>query len=589
MLAWSVRLGLVAAPLVVSIALAWSLTALTPQPSGLVAATTRWLAIAAISSAALVVLERLARRLLPIAALLDLTLAFPDQAPSRFKVALRTGTTGQLAQRIAEARSEVTADPSVGAGQRVIELVAALRVHDRITRGHSERVRAYTQMIADEMGLPEDEREQLRWAGLLHDVGKLLVPTSILNKIGRLTPEEYEIIKSHPENGRLIIEELVPWLGESARAVWEHHEKWDGTGYPQGLAGEEISLAARIVAVADVYDVMTSARSYKDPVSPKQARAELARCAGSHFDPVVVRAFLNISLGRVRRAAGPLSWLAQLALFPTAAIGSTKAAGSAVVLTGALSASSAGVGTELVGAAWPAMDPVEMTTRADTRRGTSVAGPYGFSGDAFVVVTTPPTVVSRSSPTTDRLAYESINVVVVRPVTDVPATATRPGWLDSGSITTIPPQVHAPHDAVASPPTITTRPVAPTPTVAGPPTVAQTPTIAMPNTIAPPTSVPLATVPPATVPPTTAPSTTAPPTTGTTVPPATVRPTTVPMVEPPPVTLPNGTPGPAQAATADAGSGDGNGAAVRSLPGVGARAGGAGPGSADQKLDPEKP
>ncbi len=330
------RVGSLAVPVAGSVATAWALTACTPTPGTWQSAVVRWLLIAAASSLVLVAVERYTRRLLPIATLFDLTLAFPDQAPSRFRVALRTGTTNQLERRIEEVRSGAAANPSVGAAQRVIELVAALSVHDRITRGHSERVRAYTQMIADEMRIPEHERDRLRWAGLLHDVGKLLVPTSILNKRGRLTDDEFAIVKTHPENGRRIIEELIPWLGESARAVWEHHEKWDGTGYPRGLAGNDISLAARIVAVADVYDVMTSSRSYKEAVSPKDARAELARCAGTHFDPDVVRAFLNISLGRVRRSAGPLSWVSQIALFPTAVIGSSQAAGGVVVLTGAL-------------------------------------------------------------------------------------------------------------------------------------------------------------------------------------------------------------------------------------------------------------
>jgi hypothetical protein len=355
-LGWTVRAVVFLAPVVASLITAWALTDATPYPPSVSGAVARWLLIAAVSTIVLVVVERSARRLAPIATLLDLSLLFPDRAPSRFRIALRTGTTHQLQRRIAEAQAGRDSETPAAAAQRVLELVAALRMHDHITRGHSERVRAYTQMIADEMKLDADELDRLRWAGLLHDVGKLLVPTSILNKKGRLTAEEYEIIKSHPENGRRMIEALVPWLGESARAVWEHHERWDGGGYPRGLAGEEISLAARIVSVADCYDVMTSSRSYKEPVSPREARIELARCAGTQFDPAVVRAFLNVSIGRVRRAAGPVAWIAQLPLFPTAVLGANSA-GSAVVLSGAIGMSSAVIGPAIVADTFAAMSP----------------------------------------------------------------------------------------------------------------------------------------------------------------------------------------------------------------------------------------
>ena len=108
-----------------------------------------------------------------------------------------------------------------------------------------------------------------------------------------------------------LLEPLRPWLGEWADAASQHHERWDGKGYPFGLAGEQISLSGRIVAVADAFDVMTSVRSYKKAMTPEAARAELLRCAGTQFDANVVRAFLNISVGKLRLVMGPLSWLAQ--------------------------------------------------------------------------------------------------------------------------------------------------------------------------------------------------------------------------------------------------------------------------------------
>ncbi len=220
MLGAVVRVGALLGPVVVCLVIAWLVTVNTPPPATVTAAVVKWALVAVGSSALLFALQRVGRRLLPIAALLDLSLVFPDRAPSRMRVALRTGTAAQLERRIEEARQGLRTDTPAEAAVRVLELASALRVHDAITRGHSERVRAYTQMIAEEMELPEDELDRLRWAGLLHDVGKLLVPTSILNKRGRLTDAEYTIVQSHAANGRKIVEPIIPWLSDAARAVW---------------------------------------------------------------------------------------------------------------------------------------------------------------------------------------------------------------------------------------------------------------------------------------------------------------------------------------------------------------------------------
>ena len=178
----------------------------------------------------------------------------------------------------------------------------------------------------------------------MHDIGKLLVSAEILNKPGKLTDVEFEAIKQHPEFGRELVAPLVGWLGDSARAVWEHHERWDGQGYPRGLGGTDISLAGRIVAVTDAFDVMTSVRSYKDPISPVAARAELARCAGTHFDETVVRAFLNVSLGRLRMAMGPLSWLTQLSFVPQTLATAGASGATALTAVVGLAAGAIGVG-----------------------------------------------------------------------------------------------------------------------------------------------------------------------------------------------------------------------------------------------------
>lgn len=351
-----IRVFVWAAPVVVSIVFAWVLTGLLPHAGSFGWAVIRWLAIAVTSTVVLVVVDKAARRLLPLATLFGLTLAFPDRAPSRFRLALRNGSTAQLRIRIADARAGRLTDTPESAAEHVLELVMALNLHDRLTRGHSERVRAYTQMIGEEMGLSETELDRIRWSGLLHDIGKLRISGKVLNKPGKLTDDEFATIKLHPEFGRELVGPLLDWLGESARAVWEHHERWDGCGYPNRLSGTEISLAGRIVAVADAYDVITSVRSYKRAIAPADARAELIRCSGTQFDPVVVRAFMNLSLGRLRLAMGPLSWLAQLPLFPQT-LAATASAGTGTAATALVGAAAASVGLGL------ASDPVVRAER----------------------------------------------------------------------------------------------------------------------------------------------------------------------------------------------------------------------------------
>src|SRR4029077_15022459 len=136
------------------------------------------------------------------------------------------------------------------------------------------------------------------------------------------TDEEWEIIRRHPEEGARIAAPLQTWLGEGSKAIEQQHERWDGGGYPKGLAGSEISLAARIVAVADAFDAMTSVRSYNTPISMAAARTEITGKAGVQFDPGVVRAFLMVSTRRLHNVMGPLSWIA---LVPFAASGVASA------------------------------------------------------------------------------------------------------------------------------------------------------------------------------------------------------------------------------------------------------------------------
>ena len=163
-----------------------------------------------------------------------------------------------------------------------------------------------------------DERDRLRWASLLHDIGKLEVGAKILNKDGPLSSDEWTVMHQHPEIGARVTAPLQEWLGEWIHAVDQHHENYDGTGYPHGLSADEISIGARIVAVADAFEVMTALRSYKRPMDAAAARQELARCSGAQFDPVVVRVFLNLSLGRIAWLVGPIAWLTSLRLVQAA-------------------------------------------------------------------------------------------------------------------------------------------------------------------------------------------------------------------------------------------------------------------------------
>ncbi|MFC8956710.1 HD-GYP domain-containing protein [Streptomyces sp. NPDC057101] len=171
-------------------------------------------------------------------------------------------------------------------------LVQAVDIKDRYTRGHSERVGHASVLIARELGMPDDRLDVVRFAGILHDVGKLGVPTRVLRKDGPLTPEERRVIELHPEYGHEMVRG-IGFLGEARDAILHHHERMDGTGYPYGLRGEEIPEFARVVAVADAFDAMTSTRSYSRARPVPTAVAELERCAGSHFDPRMVTALVQ--------------------------------------------------------------------------------------------------------------------------------------------------------------------------------------------------------------------------------------------------------------------------------------------------------
>ena len=174
-------------------------------------------------------------------------------------------------------------------------ITAAIDAKDPYTRGHSQRVSDFSRITAQKMGLPAEIVHHIRVGALLHDVGKIGIPDMILGKPARLTDEEYDVMKNHPTIGANIMKE-VRMLQRELPALAEHHERLDGKGYPNGLTNEEISLAGRIVAVADVFDALTSERPYKKAFSAEETLDILNNDRNTHFDGQVVDAFIDAYL-----------------------------------------------------------------------------------------------------------------------------------------------------------------------------------------------------------------------------------------------------------------------------------------------------
>ena len=172
-------------------------------------------------------------------------------------------------------------------------LAGASDAKDKYTKGHSQRVAMYAIEIAKRYGYDDEKQEDIYFAGMLHDIGKIGIPNEIINKTGKLTDEEYEIIKTHPVIGAEILSNIseIPNIAVGAR--W-HHERYDGKGYPDGLKGKDIPELARIIGVADAYDAMTSKRSYRDVLSQEIVRAEIEKGIGTQFDPVFAKIMLEM-------------------------------------------------------------------------------------------------------------------------------------------------------------------------------------------------------------------------------------------------------------------------------------------------------
>jgi ribonuclease P protein subunit RPR2 len=174
----------------------------------------------------------------------------------------------------------------------------AVEARDAYTGKHAERVAAYGIEIARAVGLPRPEGVETQFGFLLHDIGKVAMPDAILFKPGALTTEERALMARHPVVGAEIVDG-IEFLSEATKVVRSHHERWDGTGYPDGLQGEEIPLAARVFAVADVLDALTTDRPYRPRIPLAEARAMIVEAAGTQFDPMVIKAFKGIDDARI--------------------------------------------------------------------------------------------------------------------------------------------------------------------------------------------------------------------------------------------------------------------------------------------------
>ena len=417
------RIAMVVVPAGLSFLAVWATMEVVPAPHALLPRLA-WLGLLlAVAGAAMRTVRLLTRELAPLGTLFQMSLVFPDAAPSRFRTALRARTGRQLE------RGETGAAPTdQEAAENLVVLLARIGSHDRLTRGHSERVRAYSVMLGEEIDLPADDLAKLNWAALAHDVGKLDVPAEILNKNGRPTDEEWQVLRSHPQAAAKFTESLRPWLGDWIDCATQHHERFDGGGYPAGLAGNEISLSGRIVSIADAFDVMTAARSYKRPLPVEQARAELLRNAGTQFDPRLVRSFLHISLPRPNRVAGWIGWMSSLPNF--VAVPVVPAAQTAGNLVAAATISAAAIlGAPVTQAAGDAVDFAVGRSVVEDDAGTgtrTTSGPAPTPDDPTTTTraTATPTTTTTGTPTPENPASTDSTSTTTPGVPGLPAVTT---------------------------------------------------------------------------------------------------------------------------------------------------------------------
>jgi len=475
--AWSLRAAIVGSPIAGSITAMAVLSRVIPAPArheGTLMRLGWWALILAGSLVAMWLTDRATRRLAPLAALLDMAVLFPGHAPTRFRVARRAGDLRLLEAVAQRPATGIRRDGLAEAAEQILALVGSLRAHDRHTRGHSERVRVYSDLIASELRLPPAAVDRLRWAALLHDIGKIRVPAKTLNKPAKLSTREWESIREHPVAGAELASALLPWLGEWGRAIAEHHERFNGTGYPFGLSGRDISLAGRIVAVADSFEVMTASRVYKRAMTRSTALEELVRFSGSQFDPEVVRAFLAVSAPKLRWAMGPTSWLVGTPLLGSAP--SLTAAGvAAQAAVGVSAVAVAGVtgisGPALAAAGDPFPTPLPTTSVtssvAQPTVGTATPSPSSAIHRAPLVPTPRSTATSSGVGSTPSSGSSTPAAGPTRPANPSQsggATSPTPSHLPTGGAPAVPSPSAAPAKVSASPTPKPTAAPTPSPT-----------------------------------------------------------------------------------------------------------------------------
>ena len=216
-----------------------------------------------------------------------------DQLLLLIESALRSVEQMKTIKKINEELKEKNEEIEKAYLESIETLRYTVEAKDSYTRGHSDRVSAFSVLIGKHLGLSEDDLRILRIGGLFHDIGKIGVPDSVLLKEGKLTDDEYSEIKNHPSIGKQILSNATIFK-DMIPIVYHHHEKYDGTGYPEGLKGDQIPYLARITAVADTFDAMTSNRSYRKALPLDIVRNEIEKCSGKQFDPDIAKVFLDI-------------------------------------------------------------------------------------------------------------------------------------------------------------------------------------------------------------------------------------------------------------------------------------------------------
>ncbi|MBN2259233.1 MAG: MASE1 domain-containing protein [Clostridiales bacterium] len=180
----------------------------------------------------------------------------------------------------------------------ILAMINILEVHDPYTKGHSQNVADMSKKLAEKLELSEFEINQAYWAGLIHDIGKILIPKNILNKPGKLTEEEFTIVKDHPTSAKIFLSNSKE-LDDIARYIYHHHERWDGKGYPDGIKGKDIPLISQVISIVDAFDAMTSERKYRKCLTREEVIAEMKTCSGKQFSPELVEPMVEIINERV--------------------------------------------------------------------------------------------------------------------------------------------------------------------------------------------------------------------------------------------------------------------------------------------------